>query len=199
MIKIICVGKLKEKYLVDACLEYTKRISKYTKIEIIELKDSNIKEERDNILKYINKEFIITLEIEGNMLDSPTLARKIDNIFLTNPNITFIIGGSDGLHDDIKNRAIFALSFARIHRSNLINNGILPIVIDQKGYDFFNEEDEYVLLNVKESVEKDEPIIVQNVQTKETLSTQLTLAPREKVMILQGGLLNAIKELGGDF
>ena len=72
-------------------------------------------------------------------------------------------------------------------------------MIDQKGYDFFNEEDEYVLLNVKESVEKDEPIIVQNVQTKETLSTQLTLAPREKVMILQGGLLNAIKELGGDF
>ena len=99
----------------------------------------------------------------------------------------------------LKIKAIFAVSFARIHRSNLINNGILPIVIDQKGYDFFNEEDEYVLLNVKESVEKDEPIIVQNVQTKETLSTQLTLAPREKVMILQGGLLNAIKELGGDF
>ena len=99
----------------------------------------------------------------------------------------------------LKIRAIFALSFARIHRSNLINNGILPIVIDQKGYDFFNEEDEYVLLNVKESVEKDEPIIVQNVQTKETISTELTLAPREKVMILQGGLLNAIKELGGDF
>ena len=114
MIKIICVGKLKEKYLVDACLEYTKRISKYTKIEIIELKDSNIKEERDNILKYINKEFIITLEIEGNMLDSPTLARKIDNIFLTNPNITFIIGGSDGLHEDIKKISNYKLSFSKL-------------------------------------------------------------------------------------
>ncbi len=114
MIKIICVGKLKEKYLVDACLEYTKRISKYTKIEIIELKDSNIKEERDNILKYINKEFIITLEIEGNMLDSPTLARKIDNIFLTNPNITFIIGGSDGLHEDIKKISNYKLSFSNL-------------------------------------------------------------------------------------
>ena len=99
----------------------------------------------------------------------------------------------------LKIKAIFALSFARIHRSNLINNGILPIVIDQKGYDFFNEEDEYVLLNVKESVEKDEPIIVQNVRTKDTLSTELKLAPREKVMILHGGLLNAIKDLGGDF
>ena len=114
MIKIICVGKLKEKYLVDACLEYTKRISKYTKIEIIELKDSNIKDERDNILKYINKEFIITLEIEGNMLDSPTLAHKIDNIFLTNPNITFIIGGSDGLHDDIKKISNYKLSFSNL-------------------------------------------------------------------------------------
>ena len=114
MIKIICVGKLKEKYLVDACLEYTKRISKYTKIEIFELKDSNIKEERDNILKYINKEFIITLEIEGNMLDSPTLAHKIDNIFLTNPNITFIIGGSDGLHEDIKKISNYKLSFSNL-------------------------------------------------------------------------------------
>ena len=114
MIKIICVGKLKEKYLVDACLEYVKRISKYTKIEIIELKDSNIKEERDNILKYINKEFIITLEIEGEMLDSPTLSKKIDNIFLTNSNITFIIGGSDGLHGDIKKLSNFKLSFSRL-------------------------------------------------------------------------------------
>ena len=114
MIKIICVGKLKEKYLVDACLEYTKRINKYTKLEIIELKDSNIKDERDNILKYINKDYIITLEIEGNMLDSPTLAKKIDSIFLTNSNITFIIGGSLGLHEDIKKISNFKLSFSTL-------------------------------------------------------------------------------------
>lgn len=114
MIKVICVGKLKEKYLVDACLEYTKRISKYSKIEIIELKDSNIKEEKDNILKYINKDYIITLEIEGDMVDSPTLAKKIDNIFLNNSNITFIIGGSDGLHDDIKKISNYKLSFSKL-------------------------------------------------------------------------------------
>ena len=114
MIRIICVGKLKEKYLVDACLEYTKRISKYSKIEIIELKDSNIKEEKDNILKYINKAYIITLEIEGDMVDSPTLAKKIDNIFLNNSNITFIIGGSDGLHDDIKKISNYKLSFSKL-------------------------------------------------------------------------------------
>ena len=114
MIRIICVGKLKEKYLVDACLEYTKRISKYSKIEIIELKDSNIKEEKDNILKYINKDYIITLEIEGDMVDSPTLAKKIDNIFLNNSNITFIIGGSDGLHDDIKKISNYKVSFSKL-------------------------------------------------------------------------------------
>lgn len=114
MIRIICVGKLKEKYLVDACLEYTKRISKYSKIEIIELKNSNIKEEKDNILKYINKDYIITLEIEGDVIDSPTLAKKIDNIFLNNSNITFIIGGSDGLHEDIKKISNYKLSFSKL-------------------------------------------------------------------------------------
>ena len=114
MIKIICVGKLKEKYLVDACLEYSKRISKYSKLEIIELKDSNIVEERDNILKHINKDYIITLEIEGEMLDSVNFSKKIDNIFLSNPNITFIIGGSLGLHEDIKKISNFKLSFSKL-------------------------------------------------------------------------------------
>ena len=99
----------------------------------------------------------------------------------------------------LKIKAIFALSFARIHRSNLINNGILPLVIDQQGYDFFNDQDEYILLNVKEAVEQGKDVVVKNQTTNETITAKLTLAPREKVMILQGGLLNAIKELGGDF
>ena len=115
MIKIICVGKLKEKYLVDACSEYKKRISKYTSIELIELKDSNITKEKDEILKYIDrKDYIITLEIEGNMIDSISLSKKIDNIFMTNPNITFIIGGSDGLDDEIKSISNYALSFSKL-------------------------------------------------------------------------------------
>lgn len=99
----------------------------------------------------------------------------------------------------LKIKAIFALSFARIHRSNLINNGILPLIIDSQGYDFFNEEDQYVLCDVKDAVENDQDIIVKNMTTGKTLTVGLKLSPREKVMILQGGLLNAIKELGGDF
>ena len=99
----------------------------------------------------------------------------------------------------LKIKAIFALSFARIHRSNLINNGILPLVIDKQGYAFFNDKDEYVLQNVKEAVVQNQDVTVKNITTNETITAQLKLAPREKVMILQGGLLNAIKELGGDF
>ena len=115
MIKIICVGKLKEKYLVDACLEYQKRISKYTNLEIIELKDSDINKEKEEILRHLNlKDYIITLQIEGKMLDSPTLSKKIDNILIINSNITFIIGGSDGLHEDIKKITNFALSFSNL-------------------------------------------------------------------------------------
>lgn len=121
MIKIICVGKIKEKYLVSAIEEYSKRISKYTKIEIIELPDYDInnkdvvlEKEKENILKHINnKDYIITLEIEGSELNSEEFAKKIDKIFITNPNITFIIGGSYGLHNQIKNMSNFKLSFSK--------------------------------------------------------------------------------------
>lgn len=115
MIKVICVGKLKEKYLTDACLEYKKRISKYTNIELIELKDSNIEKEKEEILKHLDKkDYIITLQLDGESIDSVELSKKIDKIFITNPNITFIIGGSDGLDDDIKNLSNYALSFSKL-------------------------------------------------------------------------------------
>lgn len=99
----------------------------------------------------------------------------------------------------LKIRAVLALSFARIHRSNLINNGILPLVITPEGYDFFNDTDTYTLLDVKKSIEKDQPIVICNETTKETIQATLSLALREKTMLLHGGLLNTIKELGGDF
>jgi len=115
MIKIICCGKLKEKYLQDACLEYQKRLGKYTNIQIIELKDSNIEQEKNEILKYVDKkDYIITLEILGNNITSMEFAEKIDSIFMNYPNITFIIGGSDGLHDEIKKISNYALSFSKL-------------------------------------------------------------------------------------
>ena len=115
MIKIICVGKIKEQYLKDAILEYKKRISKYHKLEIIELPDNSIEEEGNAILKVINdKDYVITLEIEGQMIDSIEFSNRIEKIFIEHSNITFIIGGSDGLSDKIKAISNFKLSFSKM-------------------------------------------------------------------------------------
>ena len=115
MIKIICVGKIKEQYLKDAILEYKKRISKYHKLEIIELPDNSIEEEGNAILKVINdKDYVINLEIEGQMIDSIEFSNRIEKIFIEHSNITFIIGGSDGLSDKIKAISNFKLSFSKM-------------------------------------------------------------------------------------
>ena len=122
MIKIICVGKIKEAFFRDAIDEYKKRLSKYTAIEIIEVQDEGltdqktaIKKESEKILKVVNqKDFIITMEIEGKELSSQELASKIDNIFNINNNITFIIGGSYGLSDEVKQLSNFKLSFSKL-------------------------------------------------------------------------------------
>ena len=122
MIKIICVGKIKEKYLTDAIEEYSKRISKYTNIEIIELKDEGLVEkdksinlEAEKIEKYIDsKDYIITLEIEGKEYTSEEFAEKIRTIQIENSHITFIIGGSYGLSQSIKDKAKMHLSFSKM-------------------------------------------------------------------------------------
>ena len=94
----------------------------------------------------------------------------------------------------LKIKAIFAVSFARIHRSNLINNGILPLVIEAKDQDFFNDQDSYKIVNIKDVVEHNGKVKVINETTNDSIEAELTLSPREKVMINYGGLLNAIKE-----
>ena len=115
MIKIICVGKIKESFYRDAILEYKKRMGKYHKLEIIEVMDSNIHQEKELILKKIdNRDYIITMEIEGNQLNSLEFSELIDKTFLNHSTITFIIGGSDGLHDDIKKLSNYKLSFSKM-------------------------------------------------------------------------------------
>lgn len=122
MIKIITVGTLKEKYLQEAIKEYSKRLQKYTNLEIIEVKDEGVVEpqkaieiESSRIEKYLNnKDYIITLEIEGKEYSSPEFAEKIRNTLIENSNITFIIGGSYGLSDSIKERSNMHLSFSKM-------------------------------------------------------------------------------------
>ena len=110
MIKILCLGKIKEKYLIDLINDYQKRINKYHKLEIIELKDEdNLQKEEQSILSHINpKDFIITLEIEGK-----------------HSSITFIIGSSLGLSNKIKEFANFSLSFSKLTYPHGLFRGIL--------------------------------------------------------------------------
>lgn len=115
MIKLICVGKIKERYLTEGIEDYFRRINKYHKLEIIEVDDSVPDIEEGKIIKYIdNRDYVITLEIDGNNLSSIELSEKIDKIFISNSNITFIIGGSYGLSDNIKKRSNYKLSFSRM-------------------------------------------------------------------------------------
>ena len=115
MIKIICVGKVKEFFYREAVCEYMKRMNKYHKIEIIEVMDSNIKDEGIAILKRIDsRDFVVTLEINGKSLDSVEFAQFIDKTFLNHSTITFIIGGSDGLANEVKKIANFQLSFSKL-------------------------------------------------------------------------------------
>lgn len=113
MIKIICVGKLKERYLIDLVDDYAKRVNKYHKLELIEVKDNNMKDEAIEIDKYINsRDFVVTMEIGGKKLNSIKFSKKIDNWLMTYGNITFIIGGSDGIDESIRKKSNYALSFS---------------------------------------------------------------------------------------
>ncbi len=127
MIKILCVGKIKENYLKEMIQDYEKRISKYHKIEIIEVKDEdNLEKERDHLLPFIsNRDYVITLEILGKMMTSEELAKKIDEIYLTHSTITFVIGSSLGLHEDLKKRANLAVSFSKFTFPHGLFRGVL--------------------------------------------------------------------------
>ena len=112
MINIICVGKIKEEYLSLMINDYCKRINKYHKLNIIELKDSNIKDEGDLILKHVkNTDFIVTMEIEGKMMTSTDMASNIESWLTHYSNITFVIGGSNGIDERVKKLSKFKLSF----------------------------------------------------------------------------------------
>ena len=128
-ITLITVGKIKEKYLRDAIAEYTKRLSKYCKLEIVEVADektpdnaSGVVEEQirtkegERILKHIKDDAcVITLEICGKMLSSEELAEKIDSLGVRGiSHIIFVIGGSIGLGTEVLKRSDFALSFSKM-------------------------------------------------------------------------------------
>lgn len=127
-ITLICVGKIKEKFYREAIKEYEKRLSAYAKVNTLEINDEKLKNENEaeisivmekegkNILSKIkDNQFVITLEILGENVTSEKLASKIDNLALTgSSDLVFIIGGSYGLSDEVKNRSNYALSFSKM-------------------------------------------------------------------------------------
>lgn len=128
-ITLITVGKIKEKYLKDAIAEYSKRLSKYCKLEIIEVADEKTPDnasevvenavrdkEGERILKYIKDDmYVITLEIAGKMLTSEELSEKLERLGIEGKsNVAFIIGGSIGLGKEVLKRSDYALSFSKM-------------------------------------------------------------------------------------
>ena len=114
MITIICVGKIKEKYLKEMIDDYQNRINKYHKLSIIEIKDTNINNESLELLKYIkNDSYNIVLDIGGIEYDSISFAKKVDNLFINYSNITFIIGGSNGINYNVKEKCHERISFSK--------------------------------------------------------------------------------------
>ena len=127
MIKIICVGKLKEKYLSDLVNDYKLRISKYQKIEIIELKDNNINDEYNEIIKHINsRDYNILMDIKGDKLNSLELSNLIKDTNINGYNtITFIIGGSNGVNDSVKKIVNKKISFSDMTFPHGLFRGLL--------------------------------------------------------------------------
>ena len=128
-ITVISVGKIKEKYLKDAIAEYSKRLGRYCKLEIIEVQDEKTPDqasetvekqirdkEAERILKYIRDDmYVITLEIGGKMLSSEELADKINSLGIQGKShIAFVIGGSIGLGRGVLGRSDYVLSFSRM-------------------------------------------------------------------------------------
>jgi len=128
-VSILTVGKIKEKYLKDAIAEYTKRLSKYCKLEIIEVADEKTPDnaseviedqirakEAERLLKYVKEgAYVITLEINGKQLTSEQFADKIDTLGIQGiSHIIFIIGGSIGLGREVLEKSSYALSFSKM-------------------------------------------------------------------------------------
>ena len=128
-ITCIAVGKIKEKYYTEAVKEYAKRLSRYCKLEIVEVADektpdkagdaveAQIKEtEGRRLLKYIREgDYVVALAIQGKMLDSIELSKLVENLGIQGESsLVFVIGGSLGLSDEVMRRADYLLSFSKM-------------------------------------------------------------------------------------
>ncbi len=120
-INIIAIGKIKEKYIIDGIAEFSKRLSKYINLNIIELQEevdnsTAIKKESDKILAYLSKikSYNILLDLKGKFIDSIELSNKLFDLTLNYSEISFIIGGSRGVSREVKEKADYLLAFSKL-------------------------------------------------------------------------------------
>ena len=151
---VIAVGKIKEKYLKDAVTEYSKRLSRYCKLEIIEVADEKTPDqaseavedairtkEGERILKYIRDDmYVITLEIGGKMLTSEEFADKLETLGVQGKSsVAFVIGGSIGLGKEVLKRSDYALSFSKMTFPHQLMRVVLLEQV-YRGYRIMNGE-----------------------------------------------------------
>ena len=108
-VNLICVGKIKEPFYIAACKEYEKRLSAFCKLQIIEIPEGK---ESQILPKISPRDYVIAFCIEGKLLDSPALAKTIEGIQHMGSPLTLIIGGSEGLSNEAKQRADLRLSMS---------------------------------------------------------------------------------------
>ena len=127
-IDIVCVGKIRENYLKDAIAEYSKRLSKYCILNIVELPDEKLpnklndslslevkQKECKAILSHIKKDsYVIALDLKGKNYTSEEFSSKIQNLSLTNSHITFLIGGTLGMTDELLNNCKELVCFSKM-------------------------------------------------------------------------------------
>lgn len=148
-VSVIAVGKIKEKYFTDAIAEYSKRLGRYCRLTVTEVRDEPTPEkpsgrETELILqkegariaeKISDSAYVIALCIEGKMLDSVELSKEIDRLAAScRSSITFVIGGSMGLSDEIKNRADLKLSFSKM----TFPHQLMRVILLEQLYRAFN-------------------------------------------------------------
>ena len=153
-ITLLTVGKIKEKYLKEAISEYSKRLSRYCRLEIIEVSDEKTPEqasqtveeqirekEGERLLKQIRDDmYVITLEIQGKMLSSEELAAKMEDLGIQGKShIAFVIGGSIGLGREVVKRSDYALSFSKMTFPHQLMRVILLEQV-YRGYRIINGE-----------------------------------------------------------
>ena len=128
-IDIICVGKIKEKFFTDAIGEYSKRLSRYCDLDIVQVKDENAPESLSDeqmkqilklegeriLLKIPQRTYLIVLDIDGKEMSSEAMSKKLSDLMTSEQGrFTFVIGGSLGLWDEIKKKADLRLSFSKM-------------------------------------------------------------------------------------